>query len=116
MIDESECNCAKFVLKAVLDGDHVAYSKGGLAGIKVPAFGGGELQHLTSVEEMKNIIDGLEASHKATAIRKDNPKVGDLMFWSDVNPKTNKFIGHIAIVTAVSTSKTNGDIVVLAPL
>lgn len=97
LTDDSQCDCTKFVLLALLNADNVDYKTGTYQGIKVPAFGGADLSDLTGVDGMRTAINNLVADNKSTAIRPADPNIGDVMFWT----------GHVAMVTGVS--KSNGD-------
>jgi hypothetical protein len=100
LTDDSKCDCAKFVLIALLDADNVNYNTGTYEGIQVPAFGGAEVKDLTAVDGMRTVINNLVAANRAAAIRPDDPKIGDIMFWT----------GHVAMTTGVR--KSNGDVLV----
>lgn len=109
LTDDSGCDCAKFVLKALLDADNVDYYKARWENEKVPAFGDKELMNLTSTGGMLLKIGELLDSGKANPVRSDNPKVGDLLFWDSAGAKRP---GHVALVTSVKLNKDKTDYLV----
>ena len=65
MTDDSECDCTKFVLRALLNADNINYNTGTWAGLRVPAFGGADLKDVTAVPGMNTVIDRLVTANKA---------------------------------------------------
>ena len=85
MIDDTSCDCTKFVLKALLESSSVRYDTGTFFGVTVPAFGGTKLENLTGVDGMLKEINSLVSSHRAAPIKANDPRSGDIMFWTDHN-------------------------------
>ena len=97
--DDSECDCTKFVLKAMLNAENAAYAGRNWYDIQVRGFGDasiGSPDDLSIVGGMLKTVRKLVSLGKVSGIKTTGPQRGDIMFWG----------GHVAIVSELKSSES----------